>query len=140
MQDAEQRTNREAPVYVLGPGAIALPEKSGFPEEAFLGRVWCSDRDVMTWSPLPWPTQLGCVPRPAYSPASSPAQVWLGLDGVDLGSEPFGSLLGGTVPRRLPKYQAGAASAFEAQLFPQGLGWGHSGLLGQLRALVLRKK
>lgn len=57
------------------------------------------------------------------------------MGGVDHGSEPGGSLLEGTVPRRLPKYQAGAPSAFEAQLFPQGLGWGHSGLLGQPRAL-----
>lgn len=66
----------------LGP-PLPLPEKSGFPEEAFLGRVWCSDRDVMTRSPLPRPkpsygVRLGPHSQPAYSLASSPAQVGAG--------------------------------------------------------------
>lgn len=38
-----------------GMGPPVFLEKSGFPEEAFLPRVWYHEQDMMTRSPLPWP-------------------------------------------------------------------------------------
>lgn len=137
--------NKEQTMRLLftssGPGPPVFPEKSGFPEETFLGRAWCGDRDVMTRSPPALAkAERGRVPRPTFPASMFPGSFSCpggagGLGGVDRGSGPGTSLSEDTVPRRLPEDQAGAASAVEARLFPQGLGWGHSGLLGQPRAL-----
>lgn len=63
-------------------GPPVFPEKSGFPEEAFLGRAWCSDWDVLTVAPCPGQSQARVCLIPhsqqAHLRASSLAQVILG--------------------------------------------------------------
>lgn len=58
------------------------------------------------------------------------------LGGVDQGSRPGTNLAGRSGAQSLPKSEAGAASASEAQFSPQDHGRGHSRLPGQLKALA----